>query len=397
MAPSPRASRLRKNLSDGSERARKRLRTAWLPLLQVTGAAALAWFIAHTVLGHPAPFFAPVAAILALSVSIGQRGRRAVEMMVGVVVGILIADVTIALLGTGALQIGLAVGLSMTVAVILGGGVMLVNQAGASAAIVVALSASEAGTERIFDAAIGGAIALMISQVLFPPRPLKIVLPARREAILSLRDGLVELGVMIENPDDRHIDWALRTAGRIHDKLAKLSAARLLGAEIARTSPARRSQIPIVDRFSEVAIVVDLISNATLTLIRDTVRLIDDGEESPQWLPAAIGLLADGFTQLASDESSGLAPGPGAERCRESALAAAATAAGFGEGTHDWRVRRIAVDIRTVSVDMLRITGIERREALTKVSSVWRGIATGPATGEMPLEPSEPSGPAGPG
>ena len=145
MALSPRASRLEAALSDGAARARKRLRAAWLPLLQVSGAAAIAWFVAHNVLGHPEPFFAPVAAILALSVSIGQRGRRAVEMMVGVVVGILIADLVMAVAGNGVWQIGVAVGLSMTAAVILGGGVMLVNQAGASAAIVLALGASEAG------------------------------------------------------------------------------------------------------------------------------------------------------------------------------------------------------------------------------------------------------------
>src|SRR6185436_16732357 len=103
--------RLERKLTDGAARARKRLRIAWLPLLQVTGAAAVAWFIAHDVLGHPEPFFAPIAAILALSVSIGQRGRRAVEMMVGVVVGILAADLVIAVADNGVWQIGLAVGI----------------------------------------------------------------------------------------------------------------------------------------------------------------------------------------------------------------------------------------------------------------------------------------------
>ena len=377
-------------MSDGAARARKRLQVVWLPLLQVTGAAALAWFIAHNVLGHPQPFFAPVAAILALSVSIGQRGRRAIEMMVGVVVGILIADLVIALAGGGVWQIGVAVGLSMTAAVILGGGVMLVNQAGASAAIVVALGASEAGTERIFDAAIGGAIALVVSQILFPPKPLAIILPARREALNSLRDGLAEMHRGLSDEDGHHIDWALTTTGRIHDKLAKLSAARLLAAEIARTSPARRQDIPIVDRSSEVAIVIDLLANATLTLIRDTIRLVDDGDERPAWLPVAVSQLAGGIAKLTEDEYSGLEPGPGATSCRDAAYAAVRTAAGHGEGNHDWRVRRIAVDVRAVAVDMLRVTGMERREALTSISSAWRGVAVGPATGEMPLSSAPP-------
>ena len=378
------------SIERGAARARKRLRSAAFPLLQVTGAATVAWVVSRYVLGHPEPFFAPIAAILALSVSIGQRARRAVEMMAGVLIGILVADLVISLLGNGIAQIGFGIGISMTLAVAFGGGMMMVNQAGASAAIVVALGASEAGTERIVDAAVGGAIALLVSQILFPPKPLKVVLPARREALLSLRDGLRDLRGLLDEPDGSHIDWALRTTGRIHDKLAKLAAARLLGAEIARTSPARRREIPVVDRFSEVAVVVDLIANATLTLIRDTVRLVDDGEEPPGWLPEAIAELGDGLTVLTGDETSGLDPGPGAEACRDSALAAARTAARYGEGTHDWRVRRTAVDVRTVAVDMLRVTGIERREALAMVSAEWRGIAPGPATGEMPLEPADP-------
>ena len=389
MAPSPRASRLERSLRQGAARARKRLRSVWLPLIQVTGAAGVAWFIAYDVLDHPEPFFAPIAAILALSVSIGQRGRRAVEMMTGVVVGILIADAVIALFGNGALELTVAVGLSMTAAVILGGGMMFVNQAGASAAIVVALGASEAGTERILDAAVGGAVALIVSQLLFPPRPLGILLPARREALNGLRDGLAQMRGALLDPDGNHIDWALKTTGRIHDKLAKLSAARLLAAEIARTSPARRQDIPIVERSSEVAIVVDLLANATLTLIRDIVRLVDEEEKRPEWIPEALGRLSEGMTRLTEDESSGLDPGPGAEACREMAHAAVATAARSGERDPDWRVRRIAVDVRTVAVDMLRVTGIERRDALTRVSATWRGLASGPATGELPIEPAE--------
>jgi uncharacterized membrane protein YgaE (UPF0421/DUF939 family) len=392
MGHSPRRSRFAEAFSESAARAGKRLRGAWLPLVQVTAAAALAWFIAHDVLGHPQPFFAPIAAILSLSVSIGQRGRRALEMMTGVFVGILIADAVIVLFGSGVVQIAMAIGLSMTIAVILGGGVMLVNQSGASAAIVVALGASEAGTERIVDAAIGGVIALIFSQLLFAPKPLGIILPARREALLSLRDGLAQMSKALKEPDGRHIDWALKTAGRIHDKLAKLAAARLLASEIARTSPARRQDIPLVNRSSEVAIIVDLLANATLTVIRDTVRLVDDGEVRPDWLPAAIEQLSEGMTRLTEDETSGLDPGPGATACRDAAYAAVRKAATHGEGNHDWRIRRIAVDIRTVAVDMLRVTGMERREALTSISVAWREVAIGPATGEMSLEtPPKPS------
>ena len=42
---------------------------AWL-LLQKTAAATLAWVIAKFVFDHPEPFFAPVAAVVALNTSL---------------------------------------------------------------------------------------------------------------------------------------------------------------------------------------------------------------------------------------------------------------------------------------------------------------------------------------
>jgi uncharacterized membrane protein YgaE (UPF0421/DUF939 family) len=39
-------------------------------------AAGLAWYIAHTLLGHPQPFFAPTAAALSLSATRVLRDRR---------------------------------------------------------------------------------------------------------------------------------------------------------------------------------------------------------------------------------------------------------------------------------------------------------------------------------
>lgn len=46
--------------------------------------AGLAWLVATDVIGHQSPFFAPVAAIIALGTTVGRRGRRAGEVAVGV-------------------------------------------------------------------------------------------------------------------------------------------------------------------------------------------------------------------------------------------------------------------------------------------------------------------------
>jgi uncharacterized membrane protein YgaE (UPF0421/DUF939 family) len=51
-------------------------------------AAGIAWFLTHTVLGHPQPFFAPIAAVVALAKDVGGRGIQATEMLVGVALGV---------------------------------------------------------------------------------------------------------------------------------------------------------------------------------------------------------------------------------------------------------------------------------------------------------------------
>src|SRR4051794_5318713 len=71
--------------------------------LQVGAAAGAAWYIAHDLIGHQRPFFAPVSAVVALGAALGQRLRRVIELVVGVALGILVGDALIYLMGTGPL------------------------------------------------------------------------------------------------------------------------------------------------------------------------------------------------------------------------------------------------------------------------------------------------------
>ena len=57
------------------------------PILHSAVSAALAWLIATEVVGHDQPFFAPIAAVITLGLTVGQRRRRAMELAIGVAVG----------------------------------------------------------------------------------------------------------------------------------------------------------------------------------------------------------------------------------------------------------------------------------------------------------------------
>jgi uncharacterized membrane protein YgaE (UPF0421/DUF939 family) len=70
-------------------------RSVAVPLVQAALAAGLSRFVAAHLFGHRAPLLAPVAAIVSIDMTVGQRLRRAIELIVGAGVG----------LGVGALLI----------------------------------------------------------------------------------------------------------------------------------------------------------------------------------------------------------------------------------------------------------------------------------------------------
>lgn len=165
--------------------AARRIRAVAWPVLQTSAAAGIAWWFAHDVLGHAEPFFAPIAAAVSLSTSQVQRARRSVQMVIGVLLGIGVAELLQPLIGHSTVAIAAVVLVTLIVAVgvgigFVGEGMMFVNQAAASAILVVVLHRAGTGGERATDALVGGAVALVIGVGLFPVEPLRLLWRALR-------------------------------------------------------------------------------------------------------------------------------------------------------------------------------------------------------------------------
>lgn len=161
---------LRSRASDGWTRLRANAK----PIALTAIAAGVAWFIAHDLLGHTAPFFAAVAAIVVSGLAAGQSARRAVELTVGQAVGILVADAVISGIDTGALQVTLVVVLSMATAVLIVRATpLLYIQAAVSAALIATIQPPQSGlsTLRFIDALVGGGVAFLLNVVIFPTNP----------------------------------------------------------------------------------------------------------------------------------------------------------------------------------------------------------------------------------
>jgi uncharacterized membrane protein YgaE (UPF0421/DUF939 family) len=276
-----------------------RLRSAWWPIVQAAVASGLAWWLTHDVLGHPQPFFAPIAAAISLSAAVGRRWRNAVQMMFGVTLGIAIAEGVVVITGIGVLPLTLCVLIAMAAGVLFSSVPMFVNQSAASAILVVALRSSGIAGERLIDAWIGGGCALAISMLLFPPHPLPLLARSIRGALQGVADALHGAAEALSRRRANDADTTLAITQSVHDRLAALTQARAAARDVVQLAPLRRRYRPDIERADMRAAHVGLLANTALTLIRLSAAVLDSGEEPPAHLAPSLEELADATGTLA--------------------------------------------------------------------------------------------------
>ena len=351
----------RRSRSDLQERVGRLRQRAFL-ICQVAVAAAVAWFLAHDVLGHPRPFFAPVAAIVSLGLSYGQRLRRVGEVTVGVAVGVAVADVFVRVAGTGVWQVALVVVLSMTVAVLLDGGALIVTQAAVQSVIVTTLlPLPAAGFSRWLDAVIGGAVALVAAAVA-PQSPLRRPRLEAARVLAELSDLLHDAADAGRTHDVERAEQALARARATDTALADLRAAAADGLAIVQSSPFRRRERAHVQRVAEIADPLDRAVRNARVLVRraaaaaryaeavppDYLRLVDE-------LGEVVGVLSD--TLRDNGETSALRPD--LERLgRDSSQV---------EPTAPMSSVVVLAQVRSMVVDLLELTGLDYDDALARI------------------------------
>src|SRR5918992_3693810 len=213
-----------------------RLRVRSWPILQTAAAAVVAWYLATLLVSEERPVFASIAAVIALGATYGQRPERAVELIGGVVLGIGVADLLILGIGTGPLQLGLLVLLAMSVAVVLGGGPVLVTEAAVSAILLAVLEPTNAGLppSRLLEALVGGGVALAISALAFPLNPVLLVGRSTHAIFGELGRTVEEVAAALAERDGARADAALQSARDIDSRVRELEEALAIGRETAR-------------------------------------------------------------------------------------------------------------------------------------------------------------------
>ncbi|WFF01738.1 FUSC family protein [Micromonospora sp. WMMD964] len=369
-----------------------RVRMAGGLALQAGLAAGIAYLISHKVLGNPQPVFAPISAVGTLAASVGQRFRRTIELIVGVGVGVAVGDLLIYLLGTGAWQLGLVVTVAILLTIFAGASVAIVIQAAATAVLIVTLSPSTQNLEipRFVDAFLGGGVALVVTALLLPLNPLRVINRAARPALDLLATQLDVTADGLRGRDRAEIQRALDRLRDNKEELATLGEAIEGAKETAILSPARWHRRDELTHYAEAADPIDRAMRNSGTLIRRSVTLVEDEEPVPDSMPDAIAHLAESVRLLKHEFAAGEEP----EKARERSLRAVSEAGrAYGAGV-GFSGSVVVAQIRTTASDLLVASGIEQEEANRWIRTAFgeqeRPVAEPAKPDETPKPPTAP-------
>jgi len=366
----------------------RRLRPRLLAILQTAAAAIAAYYDALLLpLDDNKPVFASIAAVISIGASYHQRGRRAVELVAGVVVGLTVADLIIHAIGTGPLQIGLMIVIAMSAAVILGGGELLVSEAAVSALLLASLERTSSGysPDRFIEAVVGGVVAIAVASVFFPPDPALIVGRAAQAVFADLGETLERVAGALQAADSERAEEALRTARGIDGDLAALEEAVATAREMVRFGPPRRGARAVLARHAGTLPHVDFAVRNAEVLARHALRYTRSRLVAPDGLVVALRELAQAVWALAGAYDDPQR----ATEARDHARLAAARARETFEQEPDLALTEIIGQVRSTAVDVMR--------AAEAIEGVVRSADELPTEEMLAAPPDQRTAPSGQG
>ena len=253
----------------------RRVRESAPGLLQIVVAATGAYAFSHYVLGHPAPLLAGTVTISSLGLVRDARPRRVAETVLGMVVGILIAELLLLVTGVGVWQLALALALTLIVARFLSPQPSFAIAAAIQSFIVMAIPAA-GPFERLADGVVGGVAAILVT-ALIPRNPIRAVTRESRVVFTAVDQSLMTLVQALSGGSHSRGDRGLQKARALQPLVDDWRAALESGVAIARISPFLRRQRFELARQERMCASMDLATRNLRVVARRVAYLCDDG------------------------------------------------------------------------------------------------------------------------
>jgi uncharacterized membrane protein YgaE (UPF0421/DUF939 family) len=335
-----------------------RVRASWLLILQASLAAGVAYGIARYVAGHPAAFFAPVSAWIALGFSRNRNVRRVAELAVGVAIGVGAGDLVVHVIGSGVWQMALVLLVAALLGRFLDRGLMLTTQAGVQAIVIVGLPQTTGSPfGRWVDALIGGGVALAVA-LLTPTDPRRHPRTLAQAAVQELAAvlHLLSRGLRARAVDD--VESALLTGRASQPALDEWREAARSAADLVRLAPAHRRHRGELHRLVDESVLLDRAMRNARVLARRAIAAVEDGHVAPG-LADAVASAARSTDDLAAAVGSG----HDARAARERLLDLAATLDPHTLVPEDWQAQSLVLLLRSLVVDLLEAAGASPQDA----------------------------------
>ncbi|MEJ2869755.1 FUSC family protein [Actinomycetospora sp. OC33-EN08] len=353
-------------IRDLVETRRRRLRDAALPVVQCALAAGAAFAIARHVVGHELPFFAPIACVLVLGISVTNRLRRSVELALGVSVGVGVGDGIVLVIGSGWWQIAVVVALALLVALLFDVGALLLNQAAVSAVLVATLQppGTSAAFSRWIDTLVGAALGLAVAALL-PSNPLTAARRTVDTLLAELEEALRGAAESIEAADPATGARVLERIRASQRAVDAFDSAVDAGYEITVIAPGRRRHRGELSRLRTATGPLDLAVRNARVLVRRAVSAVTDGEEVSTTVAPTLRSLADAVGLLRVDLAGGHPLGAAEVAVLDVAARLPRRGGGFSADV-------VVAQMRSIVTDLLCGVGMDRESARSAASASRR-------------------------
>lgn len=347
----------------------RRMQGSFWPVVQSAIGASLAWVVAHDLMGHPSPVFAPIAAWICLGFGKDRVPRKVAELGAGASVGVLVGELFSRWLDLGWWQIILVLVTAAMFGRFLDRGELFTIQTGVNGIVVVGMSwyAAESGgiTGRAVDALVGSGVAFVVA-VLLPRRPLERPHRYARAAWTEIATALDMLAGGLRSSD----------VERLHDLAGQLRGVRQVTADWGTTlATARevvmfnptlwrsRTQLAEMNRLFHLA----QRTEATLEMLaRQSLSMVEEVGHLP-----AIGDLVADCAAATHRLSGAIKHWNRPDGARAILVDVAGRSAPAEIDSADWRPTALMSLVRALTVDLLQATGLSRTGARAALADTW--------------------------
>jgi len=334
-----------------------RVQESAIPILQIVVAATGAFVFALYVLGHPAPLLAATVTVSSLGLVRDARPRRVLETVLGMLVGILVAELLLIVAGSGWWQLALALAVTLAVARFLSPQASFAMAAAIQSLIVMVIPAASPML-RFIDGVVGGVAALLVT-ALIPRNPRRAETRDGIGLFAGIESAMGTLTQALRRGDRLRAERGLEKARALQSVVDTWRESLDSGLAIARISPFLRRQRFELARHERIRRSMDFATRNLRVVARRVVYLCDDGVARPvaaevlSELARACDLIARSLEDISLEPIAQESLRAVAGRLDPAALL---PGAGLGD-------QNLIAAMRPLAVDLLSATGMESAAA----------------------------------